>query len=176
MTAQADRRRERSLRAAQGYLDLQMPDHALRELKAVRDPECCLFEINQLRAEALRQNNEHDEALAAFQKALDEKPSDLTTLLGMAWCYKRIDQLQRAVATMEEAYQTAPKEPIVIYNLACYFALSGDKTQALSWLGRALRMEGSLRKLIADESDFDSLRHDPDFQFVTGAHDTAQKE
>ena len=50
-----------------------------------------------------------------------------------------------------------------------YYSLAGDKTQALSWLGRALRMKSSLRSLIADESDFDPLRDDPDFQYVTGA-------
>jgi hypothetical protein len=86
---------------------------------------------------------------------------------------------------MEEAYRAHPKVPVVLYNIACYHSLAGDKRQALSWLGRALRMEASLRKLvpddpdlqalalrtslrdlIPDESDFDSLRNDPDFQYL----------
>lgn len=69
---------------------------------------------------------------------------------------------------MEQAYQASPKQPIVLYNLSCYFSLAGDKAQALSWLGRALRIEPTLRELIPDESDFDPLRNDPDFQFVIG--------
>jgi hypothetical protein len=70
---------------------------------------------------------------------------------------------------MEEANRLSPNEPIIMYNLSCYFALAGNKTQALSWLGRALRKEKSLRKLIPEESDFDRLRDDPDFQFVIGS-------
>jgi hypothetical protein len=91
-------------------------------------------------------------------------------MLGMAWCYKRTSQLPRAVAIMEEAYRVAPKEAIVLYNLACYYSLQGNKVKALSWLGRALRMRAELRKLIGDETDFDGLRDDPDFQFIADAH------
>jgi len=54
----------------------------------------------------------------------------------------------------------------VLYNLACYFALASDKVHALSWLGRAIRMESSLRELIPDETDFDSLRDDADFRLI----------
>jgi hypothetical protein len=69
---------------------------------------------------------------------------------------------------MMAAYQFHEEEPIVLYNLACYFALAGDKAHALSWLGRAIRMESSLRELVPDETDFDQLRQDADFQMIVG--------
>ncbi|MGE3316296.1 MAG: tetratricopeptide repeat protein [Planctomycetaceae bacterium] len=160
--------RERKLEAARGYLLLDMPQHALRELNGIDEPEKAALAINQLRGEALRVQGDFHEALLAYNRALAEDPNDLTVLLGMAWCYKRTNQLSRAIAAMEQAYRAKPDEPIVLYNLSCYFALDRNKTQALSWLGRALRMESSLRKLIPDEHDFDPLRDDPDFQFVAG--------
>ena len=86
--------------------------------------------------------------------------------MAMAWCYKRTDQLPKAISAMERAYRIAPQESIVLYNLACYWSLAGNKTQCLSWLGRALRMNTVLLDLIATESDFDPLRHDPDFQHL----------
>lgn len=162
------RRRDRFLEAARGYLTLEMSDHALRELRRIDDPHEVQFEVSQLTGEALRQKKEHEAALAAFSQALEDKPDDLTVLMGMAWCYKRIDQLPKAIFMMEQAYQARPEEPIVLYNLSCYFSLTGEKEQALSWLGRSLRMEPSLRALIPDEPDFDVLRNDPDFQFVVG--------
>ena len=61
--------------------------------------------------------------------------------IGLAWCLKRTDRLEEAIDVMMAAYQFHEDEPIVLYNLACYFALAGDKPQALSWLGRAIRME-----------------------------------
>lgn len=163
-------RRERHFEAARGYLTLEMPLHALRELEQVQLSPECAFEYHRLSAEALRQNREHELALDAYRMALAERQNDLSIFLGMAWCYKRVDQLPRAIAAMQDAYAIAPRQAIVLYNLACYYSLMGNKPKALSWLGRALRMQGDLRRLIPDESDFDQLRNDPDFQFVANAH------
>jgi tetratricopeptide (TPR) repeat protein len=160
--------RERALEAAEGYVMLEMPRHALRALTGVSDDAEDRFELHKLRGEALRLEEEYEAALVAFDKAHSESPDDVSVLLGMAWCYKRSDQLQRAIDVMEQAYRAAPQESIVLYNLACYFALDGNKASSLSWLGRALRMQRSLRKLIPEETDFDQLRHDPDFQLIAG--------
>jgi len=175
MVEKADRQRERRLEAARGYLLLDMADHALAELLAIRDPGQCRFALDELRGEACRQLRQYDEAIAHYERALRERSNDLSALLGIAWCYKRTDQLPRAIAAMDRAYDAQPDEPIVLYNLACYFALDGDKARALSWLGRALRMKSSLRTLIPDEHDFDSLRDDPDFQFVAGMHNISKE-
>jgi Flp pilus assembly protein TadD len=156
-------RRERALRAAEGYLLLDMPSHALRELGTVSDWPGSAFQFHKLRGEARRALKEHALAAVDLELALSQEPTDLDVLMTLAWCYKRIDRLPQAIAAMQQACRHHSDEPVVLYNLSCYYALSGDKTQALSWLGRALRMEPSLKKLIADESDFDSLRHDPDF-------------
>lgn len=161
-------RRKRRMDAAEGYLLLDMPDHALRELDAVDRTDEYSFEWNQLRGEALRQKQEYAEALEFLQRAHAERPEELDVLLAMAWCYKRIDQLHKAIAALEKAYQFAADRAIVLYNLACYYCLAGDKERSLSLLGRALRLDGHYRKLIPGEPDFDLLRNDPDFQFVAG--------
>jgi Flp pilus assembly protein TadD len=166
--------RERRLEAARGYLTLDMPDHALRELDAIADREACAFAWHQLRGEALRQKRDFYQALDAFQEALALEPDDVSVLFGMAWCYKRIDRLNGAIRMMERAYHAAPHQAVVLYNLACYHALAGHKKQALSWLGRALRMDASLRRLLAAERDFDGLRNDPDFRFVCGVNQPSE--
>jgi tetratricopeptide (TPR) repeat protein len=161
-------RREKLLNAAEGYLMLDMPQQALESLDAIIDPERAQFAANYLRGMVLRQMGEHQGALDAFDLAYDEQPNHLSLLLAMAWCYKRTDRLDRAISTMEHAYAADPTEPIVLYNLACYWALAGNKSQALSWLGRALRMDTDLKRLISDEQDFDRLRNDPDFEMLVG--------
>lgn len=171
MPSSARKESERRLEAARGYLMLDMPDHALRELHSIEDPEEHPFAFHQLRGEALREKGEHHAALKSYRQALAERPTDLAIILGMAWCYKRIDELPKAIAVMKEAYELASEESIVLYNLACYLALAGEKTEALSWLGRSLRMDRSLRRLIPDEPDFDPLRDDPDFQLIINLAD-----
>ncbi len=166
MASKAQLDHARRLQAASGYLDLEMHTHALRALDGIRHPEATPFEFHYLRGQALRIAGRFEEALVSLSRAREEQPDDLDVLMALAWCYKRTDQLPRAISAMEEAYRAHPKTPIVLYNMACYYSLAGDKTQALSWLGRALRMKSDLRKLIADESDFDPLRNDPDFQYI----------
>ncbi|WP_010582871.1 tetratricopeptide repeat protein [Schlesneria paludicola] len=168
MPINPDKVRARQIRAAEGYLALGMPDHALRELDAIADPSLDLFGIWIFRGEALRMKLEHRLALDAFRKAHLCSPTELTALMGMAWCFKRIDQLAQAIDTMKLAYQFHKMEPVVLYNLACYYALAGEKENALSWLGRSLRMDHDHKLLsqIPNESDFDLLRHDVDFQHL----------
>ncbi len=151
-----------------GYLILEMPDHALAELRAVDDPDAEPRLFYQLRAEAYRMKQLHAEALRDYERALREDPEDPTLMLGMAWCYKRTGQLGKAIAVTEAAYRVAPDKPLIMYNLACYLALAGDRERALAWLGRALRRDQSFRKLVAEETDFDSLRSDPDFRRIVG--------
>ncbi len=166
MSAVSTLRCQRTLEAAQGYLLLKMPDAALRELASIRDWGPFTAQWQWLRGEVLRSEKRHEEALEAFQRADVLNPDDLSTLLGIAWCLKRVDRLQDAIETMLRAYRVCPQEPIVLYNIACYYSLAGDKQQALAWLGRALRMSPDLRELIPDEADFDRLRDDPDFHLI----------
>ena len=173
MSERAKRKRARHLEAAQGYLTLNMPDHALKEVACIVDPHADVFAVSSLRGEALRQKGDHASALISFRKASLESPDNIHVLMMLAWCYKRTDQLHRAISTMQRAYQIAPEEAVVLYNLSCYFSLVGDKPNTLSWLGRALRIDGSLRKLIPGESDFDNLRQDPDFQLIIGTKKAA---
>lgn len=162
---------ERLLEAASGYLMLQMPQQALEELDKVAHTEACGHAFFRLQGEALRQQSAFDAALQAYGKALAEQPDDVSILMGMAWCYKRVAQLPRAIAATVRASRLLPEEPLLMYNLACYYTLQGDKPRALGHLGRALRLNPSLRNLVPDEPDFDALRDDPDFQFITNPED-----
>lgn len=159
-------RPKRHLTAAEGYLMLEMPVQALRELSHIPEDDRDSEKYYRLLGQALQLAERYEESLEAYRDAFDRDPENLTTLMGMAWCFKRTDQLPSAISIMELAYQHHSDEPIVLYNLSCYFALADDKTNALSWLGRALRMEPRLTKLIPEETDFNSLRTDKDFQFV----------
>jgi tetratricopeptide (TPR) repeat protein len=166
MPINPDKIRVRQLNAAEGYLALNMPDHALRELGRIEDLGDDHFKVSMLRGEALQMKHLHLQALDAFRQAHLEKPTELFALMGMAWCFKRVDQLPQAIDAMKVAYQFHKDVPVVLYNLACYYALADEKDNALSWLGRSLRMDRKLLNLIPNETDFDSLRADSDFQHL----------
>jgi len=166
MVFDANKQRRRLLRAAEGYLDLDMADHALESLRRIVDPGPDPFTYYALQGQAWRSKREHHQALEWYQRAHELAPRDLNVLLEMAWCFKRIDRLDLSIETLREAYQFHMTVPVVLYNLACYYSLAGNKDQALSWLGRALRLNRGMSKLVAAETDFDPLRGDPDFQHL----------
>ena len=163
MIIDASRRTKRRMDAAQGYLMLDLPDRALRELDEILRSDEVTYEYHLLRGEALRAKSDHPAALDSFHKALQIRPDDLGSLMGLAWCFKRIDLLDQSIETMLRAYESHKDVPVVLYNLACYYSLAGEKDLALSWLGRALRMDRGFTKLVPRETDFDRLRDDPDF-------------
>lgn len=169
MSQETRKFRQRRLEAAKGYLALGMPEAALRELGRIVDRDACRFDYSLLSAEAYRDLTQYGNAVPLFEQALNRAPHHLQALLGLAWCLKRIKRLPDAIDTLERARRWHPDEPIIIYNLACYFSLFGDKPKAIECLGRSLRMEPELKRLIPDEPDFNDLRQDPDFQFVTNA-------
>ena len=169
MSQETRKFRQRRLEAAKGYLALGMAGAALKELQRITDREACLFDYSLLSAEAYRDLKQYENAVPLFEQALHHAPHHLQALLGLAWCFKRINRLHDAIDTLERARRWHPDESIVIYNLACYFSLLGDKPKAIECLGRSLRMEPELKRLIPHEPDFNDLRQDPDFQFVTNA-------
>lgn len=159
-------RRQQILRAAEGYLELEMPRQALDSLSRLAEEE-----FNPiawlLKGESLRALGECEAAIVPLRKAADEAPSDMHVWLALGWCYKRIGRLDKAIESLEEALEAAPNEAIIHYNLACYWSLAGNKRQAILFLGQALEIDPNYRDKISDETDFDAIRQDPQFRMIT---------
>jgi tetratricopeptide (TPR) repeat protein len=112
-------RRQQILREAEGYLDLAMmfseawmlePDrrHALaaRSLSALDRLNTTAAEEAEallLRGQALRTMDRFREALLPLQLANQLDPKKVEIYLALAWCYKRTDQLKKAIESLEEA-------------------------------------------------------------------------
>lgn len=156
-------RAERRIEAAKGYLALDMPEHALRELEEALVPQHCRFHTLKLRADALRRLGRFSEALAAYTRALAERPDALPVLMSTACCYRQLHRLDRAIAAMEEANRFHPDQPAVLFALSRFYVIAGEAERSLSWLGRALRICPEIANLVDADSDFAPLRPDPHF-------------
>ena len=95
--------RLRQLMAAEGYLELTMPDHALREIESIDESGGQCYQTLMLRGEAWLLKEDQQRALDAFRLAHIENSTDLMALMRMAWCFKRTDQLPLAIETMKLA-------------------------------------------------------------------------
>lgn len=72
--------------------------------------------------------------------------------------------VKQALTLTHEAHAADPENSIVLYNLACFSALVGDKDEALDWLGKAIEGGFYAPKKIAEDSDLESLRGEPKYQ------------
>lgn len=159
-------RRQRILQSAEGYLELEMPRHALAAISRLNAEEMngsALF----LKGESLRALGRYGEAIPLLRQAADGAPSGIHIWLSLGWCYKRINRIDMAIESLEEALEADPNQAIVHYNLACYWSLAGNKRNALLFLAQAFELDGKYRDLVAGEADFDPIRNDPQFRTLT---------
>jgi tetratricopeptide (TPR) repeat protein len=77
--------------------------------------------------------------------------------------YERGD-VKQALALVEQAHEIAPSDSIVLYNLACFNALLGNKGEALTWLEKAVDGGFHAPRKITSDSDLVSLRGDPRYE------------
>jgi len=75
-------------------------------------------------------------------------------------------QYQEAIARGLEVLKTSP-HPRVYFNVACCESLAGQKAEALGHLRNAIDLWEPLRELAREDSDFDPIRDDPEFQALT---------
>jgi Flp pilus assembly protein TadD len=161
-------RRQQILRAAEGYLELEMPGHALDALsRLARDELTSNAVALYLQGEALRALGRYGEAIEPLKQAAAGSPNDVHLWLALGWCYKRVGRVDMAIESLEEALEAEPNEAIVHYNLACYWSLAGNKRNAIRYLSQAFDLDPNYRDRVAEESDFDSIRNDPQFRSLT---------
>jgi len=154
----------KQLDEAEGYLMLDLPGRSLQILDGRRDWLHMQFESSFLRGEALRSLKHYREALRPLEVAAALRPADTRVALALGWCYKRTNRLAQAIDSLDRAIREHPDEPLLHYNLACYWSLAGNGSKALGQLSAALELDPDLRSLIAQESDFNQLRGNPEFE------------
>jgi tetratricopeptide (TPR) repeat protein len=156
----------RLLDRAEGYLMLDLPARALEILQSRDDWPGLQFEAALLTGESLRALGRFREAIKPLERAAGLRPDDIAVAICLGWCYKRTHRLAQAIDAVERASRKHPGEPLLHYNLACYWSLAGNVAKALERLSTALELDPSFRARIDEESDFDSLRSDPRFEVL----------
>jgi tetratricopeptide (TPR) repeat protein len=145
----------------EGWLDLSCPEHALQKLPGLLAVPGARPAGLSLRVRALVELSRFEDAIADLEEIRhfdhDAEWADLTE----AWCRKRMGDLPAAVACMERLLKRSNHSAIGHFNLGCYLAMLGEPRRALDEVTVACGIDPSFRKLLAEESDLDSLRGNP---------------
>lgn len=173
-------RRKQHIREAEGYLELislfedrwqldpalrvQLADRALECLSEISNPQGFKPHILFLKGQAHRLAGRYPEAVDCFEQSTRVDPENLHTLLALGWCYKRVDRVDLAIKALQEAVALEPETAVAHYNLACYWALTGNVSQTVRELAIAFDLDGKYRERVSTEPDFDLVREATDFQ------------
>ena len=69
------------------------------------------------------------EAIKPLEAAAAVRPGDTQVALALGWCYKRSNRLAQAIDALERALREHSDEPLLHYNLACYWSLAGNSAR-----------------------------------------------
>ena len=103
--------------------------------------------------------DELDFEIAFYEGVTAQNPNYVDALIPLAEAYTRKGLHTKGLAVDKRLARLCKNDPVVRYNLACSFALTGDKKKAIANLKRAID-SGYL--------DFAHLRKDPDLKSLHG--------
>lgn len=149
---------ERQLQAVIGYLELEMPEAALRELNQI-DPK----HHEELAVLALRLNvtmalKNWSLAAQLARHLVTVQPEDPSWWINLAYSVRRSDSIESAEAILLQALKPHPDEAMLYFNLACYACVTGRLSEATERLRQAIAIYPSTRQLALEDEDLLALR------------------
>ncbi len=108
----------------------------------------------------------HQRALVLVEKHAELNPDDPRALCLGAIELGHVGQRERGLEWIRRALAIDPEDSGMLYNAACFFAVQGEREEALASLEKAVDFGFGLRGWVETDSDLASLRSDPRFQAV----------
>ncbi len=147
--------------------ELERAAQLLEKASAIRDD----FEAHYFTAQtytALKRKEEaevaYDRAVQAVKRHLELNPDDARAVTMGAVALCRLGESERGLEWAERAIAIDPDDAGIRYNVACLYALEGNRDRAIECLEDAVRAGFAHKDWVANDPDLDSLRDDPRFK------------
>ena len=119
-----------------------------------------------MRAEA---NAARRRAVKLIEQRLDLNPDDARAFNLGATTLMKLGNTPRALEFAAMSLSIEPDDPLILYNVACMYALMDKREDALAYLERAVRNGFGHKESMANDPDLDSIRRTPWFQAIVQA-------
>ncbi|MHA2312232.1 MAG: TPR end-of-group domain-containing protein [Candidatus Thorarchaeota archaeon] len=117
---------------------------------------------NQL-GHVLVAKTDYNDAVDAFRKATELDSSSFFSWLSLGYASKEAKDLATAISSTKHAMslaETPLHQGMVLYNLACYTCLIGEKEKALSYLRQCFEKDASIKDWAREDPDLKALETD----------------
>jgi len=105
----------------------------------------------------------YDQAISLAYKSIQVNPKDTDAIGNLALCYAKKGDAKRALEFITRARTIDPKDNSLMYEEATVHAIAGQRAEAISSLGQALRSGYSFQEARSDP-ELKTLREMPEFQ------------
>lgn len=150
---------ERILLAAQGYIELEMPEEALAELDQLAPADQNREEVLQLRLFVMMRGRLWQPALEVCTRLREMFPEGSTGFIHGAFCLHEMGRTAEAKNLLLQGPPSLAKEATFFYNLGCYDAVLGNIEEATAALRTSFEMDKKFREI---------AKYDPDLKSVSG--------
>jgi len=103
-------------------------------------------------------------ALGTLERHLKLNPHDTRAIYFAAQNLYRVGERDKATAMAEQAMKQGLNEPVVLYNVACFYTGLGETERAIDLLEQAVEQGWGDRAWMENDSDLTSLHDEPRFQ------------
>lgn len=157
------------LKIRQGHLH-----QALNLLQKAAETRPQDYQSVLLQAQLFVSMGDDEQAIVASRKgiekarsALEFTPDDNRALNLGAPALLRLGESRKARQWMQVSLANAREDPVVLYNAACFYALSGEPEEALDCLEKCFLKAGTINAdWVKNDSDLDTIKEDPKFKVI----------
>ena len=147
----------RTLEAALGWLELELPEDALRELESLGPKERMRQQALELKLVAQMKAGHWNAGADTGRLLCLREPKEPRFFIHAAYCLHETGDTVAARNWLMTGPSNLIDEPLFHYNIACYHAVLGQPNQARSHLSRAFSMDEALRDLAEKDEDLAGL-------------------
>ena len=149
---------EKSLLAAQGYIELDMLTEALGELDAIQGTARQCEAVLQMRLFIVMRMRNWKEAVTLCERMRETDPEGTTGYIHGAFCLHELGETAAARELLLSGPSSLIQEPTYHYNMACYCAVLGDPEAAVQFLETSFEMDKKFRAIARLDPDLASIR------------------
>ncbi len=156
--SQLDPDDQRRLAAAEGYVELGLPQEAAAELAQIGAAKRSLPVVLSVRLDIYLLTQRWTLAAGLAKRFAKEiEPENARGWISWAYATRRAESVRAAQAILLAAKPLHRREATIHFNLACYAAQLGDVPGARSHLGRAIALDEKMRALARFEPDLQPI-------------------
>jgi putative intracellular protease/amidase len=117
-------------------------------------------------ADIYRSQKSWSRAAALYRELIQQDPQDAASWYGLGNVLHAMGDFAEAAPAHKRAAELSWVPQRAYYNLACAYAMLGEKSRALDALGKAVAAGFADRQWMEQDSELDSLRSDPRFKEI----------